>query len=213
MKTSTPKSGSSSTPPDPFAFLDVDLGWSKTSEPAGAAVTLTMNAPVVNVEPLPSTPQLAPGSTKSGSDLSPTPSPPLPSTSSMDAQILRQAKALAELDKQLGQFAAKTRTIGALLDQTTERMSTDLKAHERALGAQLVLTQGQTKTALQRQLRALSWLVLVPLTVTAALCALTAAATLAWVRIRIPNADVQTAQAQIQPRPSPPPSASGRRRP
>ncbi|MGO4605853.1 hypothetical protein AB4142_05905 [Variovorax sp. 2RAF20] len=133
-------------------------------------------------------------------------------------EIERGAKALVQLDRQLGQLAAKGRTLGTLLDQATARMSTDLQLHEQALRAQIELSQGQTTTELrnarQRLRMALLWAVFTPTVVTAVTCALIGAATWAWAQLQISN--VQAAQAQLQQpeaRQSQSPAASARRRP
>lgn len=202
--------------PDPLAYLDQAWEALTPSAHLAAAAKSIMNAPEPHAERSSSIPLHALDSTRSDTPQtsSSASSPSTPLTHSMDMQIERQAKAQAELNLQLGQLMSKTRTLGALLDQSTAQMTEQLQTHQQALRASISVIEAQTTSdvekAHQRLLRALSWLVLVPVTTAAALCVLIAAATWAWAQTQISAA--QTAQAQIQPRPSPPPSASGRRR-
>lgn len=216
MSPSTPANGWKAIEPDPLAYLDQAWEALTPSAHLAAAAKSIMNAPAPHAERSSSIPLRALDSTRSDTPQtsSPASSPSTPLTYSMEVQIERQAKALAELNQQLGQLMSKTRTLGALLDQSTAQMTEQLQTHQRALRASISVIEANAtsdlKKARQRLSRTLSWLVLVPVITAAALCVLIAAATWAWAQTQISAA--QTAQAQIQPRPSPPPSASGRRR-
>ncbi|HWT18193.1 MAG TPA: hypothetical protein VN280_04710 [Variovorax sp.] len=115
-------------------------------------------------------------------------------------QIERQAKALAELDKQLSQLADKTRTLGTLLDQTTDRMTTALQTHGQALRASIELIEGQAKDDLrqarQRLRKALLLAVLTPIVTTLAVCVLAIAATWGFAQLQV--AEMRAAQARLE---------------
>lgn len=214
MTGSTPPTGSKPIENDPFAFLD--MTWS--SAPATEAATSTSSG----LEPS--------GAGSSRSSKSPLPeianaTVPMPnsvasasSLMSSDMEIERQAKALAQLDRQVSRLAAKARALGSLLDESTARMVTDLKVHEQALRAQIALSQGQTttdlQTARQRLRRALRWAVLTPIVTTLVVCVLAIAATWAFAQFQV--VEVQAAQARLEQSLHPAqqsPAANGRRRP
>ena len=183
-----------------LSYLDT-LEWPSTA-PSGAAPSQT---PPEQPEQLPSSPLLSPQKPATTGPDTASPS----STSSMETQIARQAKALVELNQQIGLVMGKTRTLGTLLDQTTERMATALQTHGQALRASIELTEGQARDDLrqarQRLRKALLLAVVMPIAVMATTCALIAGATWSWVQMQISAAHAAQ-QAQIQPRPSPPPS-------
>ncbi|TSD59055.1 hypothetical protein FFI97_005780 [Variovorax sp. KBS0712] len=129
----------------------------------------------------------------------------------METQIARQATALVELNQQVGQVMGKTRTLGTLLDQTTERMATALQTHGQALRASIELTEGQARDDLRqarlRLRKALLLVVVTPIAVTVTTCALIAVAAWSWAQMQISAVRAAHAQEQIRPSPpSPPPS-------
>lgn len=217
MSPSTPANGSKAIKPDPLAYLDQAWEALTPSAHLAAAGKSIMNAPEPHAERSSSIPLRALDSTRSDTPQtsSPASSPSTPLTHSMDTEIERQAKALDQFDRQLSQLAAKARTLGSLLDQSTARMVTDLKLHEQALQAQIALTQGQTttdlKNARQRLRRAMHWAVLTPIVTTLIVCVLAI-----WAFAQLQVAEMRAAQARLEQPLHPAqqsPAANGRRRP